>query len=178
MGKAWRPKRGVSVGRRWWRSAVVVLAAVVGWAVAAAVVEQQAARDAGRQVGTVTAVTIDGESGAVAVTIATGRGEAIAIRLVGVACPPAWADRTRAWLAELIEGQAVTVSLLERRNPTRRGFVYRRRDRLLVNEHMIDRGYATTDGSSHAVDGWFAKLEGWARGRGRGLWAGSADDQM
>jgi endonuclease YncB( thermonuclease family) len=103
------------------------------------------------------------------------------VRLEMVEVPPTWQAAARRWLAERLIGREVTLVLIaggEDGAATPGAMVYRD-DGPLINEEMIDRGYARfagpvdgslTDDQAKLAD-WLGRVERWARADGRGLWA-------
>lgn len=103
------------------------------------------------------------------------------VRLEMLEVPPTWQAAARRWLAERLIGREVTLVLIaggEDAAATPAAMVYRD-DGPLINERMIDRGYARfagpADGSlpddQAKLADWLGRVERWARADGRGLWA-------
>lgn len=100
------------------------------------------------------------------------------VRLVGLRHPRAWREPARRWLRDTIVGRAVIAARVKggaspwgaRPGAAIDAWVYTDAGRL-INERMVDAGYATIDPTArHALAAWLAQVRDWAHADRRGLW--------
>ncbi len=117
---------------------------------------------------------------AVTLRVRDEAGHERAVRLQMLEAPPGRQAAARRWLAEQLVGREVTLVLRgpDGNGPATPAAAVYREDGPLINERMIDAGYARF--AAHAGDpltaeeaklaDWLSRVEGWARADGRGLW--------